>query len=57
LKQNKNKKEDSPEDRFKKVAWSVAADCALDTGEQAVNIYEKLIDKRRGVADESNKTY
>jgi hypothetical protein len=52
-----NKNKIDSEKHFKRVAWSVAADCALSTGEQAVNIYEKLIDKRRAVADESNKTY
>ena len=49
-------KESSPEDRFKKIAWSVATSCAIETREQAIDIYEKLMSDRLPSKDESNKT-
>lgn len=54
-------KQESPEDRFKSVAWSVAIDCAIASNKDVLEIYSQIM-KSRGlnnseVPDESDKSY
>ena len=34
-----------PEEQRRRLAWSVATSCAIETGEQAVDIYERLMNQ------------
>ena len=52
-----------PEEQRRRVAWSVATSCAIETGEQPVDIYNRLLKKFQdvdaygdGVLDESNES-
>jgi len=33
----------TPEERFRTLAWSVAASCAIETGEEPTVIYERMM--------------
>jgi hypothetical protein len=52
-----------PEEQRRRVAWSVATSCAIETGEQPVAIYNRLLKKFQDVdaygddiLDESNES-
>lgn len=52
-----------PEEQRRRVAWSVATSCAIETGEQPIDIYERLLKKFHEVdlygtfvLDESNES-
>jgi len=52
-----------PEEQRRRVAWSVATSCAIETGEQPVDIYNRLLKKFQdvdaygdGILDESNES-
>jgi hypothetical protein len=53
----------TPRERYRRTAWSVAVSCAIETGEPAVDVYEKLMKKfdskrlsETAVLDESRET-
>jgi transcription elongation factor Elf1 len=46
---------DSPEERRKRTAWSVATSCAVKTGENPVDIYSRILDEFKAM-DESNES-
>ena len=41
----------SPEEQHRRVAWSVATSCAIETGEDPVDIYNRML-----ALDESNES-
>lgn len=52
-----------PEERRRRTAWSVATSCAIETGEQPVDIYNRMLEQFKAVdmyghmvLDESNET-
>jgi hypothetical protein len=52
-----------PEEQRRRVAWSVATSCAIETGEQPVVLYNRLLKKFQdidayghSVLDESNES-
>jgi hypothetical protein len=52
-----------PEEQRRRVAWSVATSCAIETGESPVDIYERMLKKFQDVdayghmaLDESNES-
>lgn len=57
LKLKKNWEETSPKEKFKRLAWSVAASCAVESGEDAVKSYNKMLERYFPGVDESYKTY
>lgn len=55
--------ETDPEERRRRIAWSVATSCAIETGEDPVDIYNRMLDRFRDVdthghlvLDESNES-
>jgi hypothetical protein len=53
----------SPEERRRRTAWSVATSCAIETGENPVDIYNRMLDEFQAVdmyghmaLDESNES-
>lgn len=57
LKLKKSWEEASPKEKFKRLAWSVAASCAIESGEDAVKSYNKMLERYFPGVDESYKTY
>ena len=52
-----------PEELRRRTAWSVATSCAIETGEQPIDIYNKMLEQFRAVdmyghmtLDESSET-
>lgn len=52
-----------PEERRRRTAWSVATSCAIETGEQPIDIYNRMLEQFKAVdmyghmaLDESNET-
>jgi len=40
-------KDQTPEERLKTITWSVATSCAIETGENPVAIYERLMKRKK----------
>lgn len=38
-----------PEERRRRTAWSVATSCAIETGENPIDIYNRMLEKFRAV--------
>lgn len=54
-------KQETPEDKFKNVAWSVAMECAIASNKDVLEIYNQIMENRglnnSEVLDGSDKSY